>query len=94
MAQILIEIAKKRGYEDGETSDAIEKRGPIKMEERTIQVMKNSFLWCLFSVILYTIILHIGKSSKINREKLFVAKNNCILFIDIHGCFLMKKKKC
>ena len=49
VAQILIEIAKKRGYEDGETSDAIEKRGPIKMEERTIQVMNNSLVFILYA---------------------------------------------
>lgn len=38
VAQILIEIAKKRGYESGEEETAVVKRGPIKMEERTIQV--------------------------------------------------------
>ena len=52
VAQILIEIAKKRGYEDGETADAIEKRGPIKMEERTIQVSESHYFSIYFSICL------------------------------------------
>ena len=38
VAQILIEIAQKRGYEAGDLESAILKKDPITKEERTIQV--------------------------------------------------------
>ena len=41
VAQILIEIAQKRGYETGSLETAIVKKGPITKEERTIQVFTS-----------------------------------------------------
>ena len=39
LATVLIEIARKRGYDDGGGEELVKvKRPPIKLEERTIQV--------------------------------------------------------
>ena len=49
LASMLIEIARNKGYDDGADTVKMAKRGPIKMEERTIQV-KRCRTYCTATV--------------------------------------------
>ena len=57
LATVLIEIARKRGYDDGGGEELVKvKRPPITLQERTIQVSKALRSTALHILLLHTVL--------------------------------------